>query len=304
MIVVENFLNYMKVLKKSPNTISSYSFDLKLWMRFQFPEVKEVTVEKLEAVMLQEFYNYLSSISHKASASQARTVSSIKMLYLYLLEFNLIKTNPAEKLHQPKVENKLPKFMNEAQSINLLESVDNYDGRFPERDYAILTLFLNTGIRESELVGINLSDIDDDILTVTGKGSKQRQIPLSESCLDAIQQYLAVRPNVDTNALFLNRNKVRLERHGVITVVKKYLKISGNGNLSAHKLRHTAATMWLTNGADITKIQEMLGHSSILTTMLYTHVTPDDKRKVVANTGLASIKRNVKNIIKQERRTK
>jgi site-specific recombinase XerD len=294
MIIVENFLNYMKVLKKSQNTIVSYEFDLKMWIRFQFPGVSEITTQQLESVKLQEFYNYLVSISHKATSTQARTISTIKMLYAYLVEFKLISENPAEKLHQPKIEKKLPKYMSEKQSINLLESVDSCDGNFPERDYAILTVFLNTGIRQSELVGINLSDIKEDILTIVGKGNKERQVLLNESCLDAIKEYLKVRKETNETALFINKYGKRLARMGVIEVVKKYLKASGNSDLSTHKLRHTAATTWLTNGADITKIKDMLGHASILTTMLYAHVTPDDKRKLVANTALSNIKRKAK----------
>lgn len=296
MIVVDNFLNYMRALKKSPNTISSYELDLKLWMRFQFPGVAEVTVSDLENIPLQQFYDYIVSISHKASSTQARNVSSIKMLYVYLKEFKLIENNPTESLHQPQVTNKLPRYMNENQCVDLLESVESNSGYNPERDYAIITLFLNTGIRESELINIKLGDIKDNILTVIGKGDKEREIPLNESCTNAIDDYLKIRPESTDNSLFLSNRKKKLTRKGIIDIGKKYFSASGNEKLSIHKLRHTAATMWLRNGADITKIKDLLGHNSILTTMKYAHVTNEDKKNVVANTPLANIKRKCNKI--------
>jgi integrase/recombinase XerD len=292
MIILNNFLNYMKALKKSPNTISSYALDLKLWMKFQFPGIDEITIDDLQNVQLQQFYDYLAAISHKASSTQARNISSIKMLYVYLKEFKLIENNPSEVLHQPQITNKLPRYMNENQCVDLLDSVEWSDGQFPERDYAIITVFLNTGIRESELINIKLADINEDnILTVVGKGDKEREIPLNESCLESIADYMKVRPDSTDNHLFLTRTGTKFSRHGIMRIGRKYFQLSGNEKLSIHKLRHTAATMWLRNGADITKIKEILGHNSILTTMKYAHVTNDDKKNVMANTPIANIKR-------------
>jgi site-specific recombinase XerD len=291
MIVVENFLNYLDAREKSKNTIDSYRFDLKLWTDYQFPNQKEVTIEQLNSVTIENLYNYLASIKHKSASTRSRSQTSIKQLYNYLVVFKLIEENPAIAFKKIKQEKRHPKFLTLDQSIQLLESVDKTSGIFKERDFAILTVFMSAGLRESELIDMNIGDIEGDMLTVIGKGNKERKISLNQSCLDAINDYMKVRQDCESNALFLTKQNKRLKRQSVILIVKKYLNAIGKGNLSVHKLRHTAATEWLRSGANIRAIQCMLGHEHITTTEIYTHVQPETMREIVRNTGLANIKR-------------
>jgi site-specific recombinase XerD len=257
--------------------------------------VSEVTVEQLKTVTIEDLYNYLASIKHKSISTRSRMQTSIKQLYKYLVVFKLIDNNPTLSFKKLKQEKRHPKFLTLDQSVQLLESVDETDGIFKERDYAMLTMFLSAGLRESELIDINIDDIDGDILTVIGKGNKERKISLNQACLDAIKNYMKVRQKCESNTLFLTRQNKKLTRQSVQRIVKKYLKVIGKENLSVHKLRHTAATEWLRSGANIRAIQCMLGHDHITTTEIYTHVQPETMREIVGNTGLANIKRKIVN---------
>ena len=290
MLIVENFLTKLKVDERSKNTIDSYRFDLKLWMQYQFPEA-EVTAQQLESVTIQELYSYMESIAEKSSATRSRMVSSIKGLYKYLVEFAFITNNPTIALKKIKVKSKPPVRLNENQCLKMLDSVEKLTKENKERDYAMLTLFINTGIRESELVSIDLDSINDEVLTVTGKGNKTREVPLNESCIDAINAYLKVRSKESKDkALFLTTFGTRFTRHGLMGALERYLR---KFNISIHKLRHTAATVWLGSGADITTIQRLLGHEDIKTTLIYAFVTDENKKKVVGGTSLSNIKRKV-----------
>jgi len=213
------------------------------------------------------------------AAARARKTSSLRVFFKYLTnKVKLIDENPIQELETPKIKKSLPKYLSVDESIQLLNSVD---GPFCERDYCILTLFLNCGLRVSELVGANISDIQQETLRVTGKGNKERIIYLNIACQDAINQYLSFRSKMltkkDETALFISRNHQRVSASTVKWLVKKYLSMAGidSKKYSVHKLRHTAATLMYQNGVDVRTLQSILGHESLNTTRIYTHVSDD-----------------------------
>ena len=204
-----------------------------------------------------------------------RKIATIRSFYNYLTnKMHLLRENPVKDIDSPKLKKTLPKYLTLEESVQLLGSVD---GKNQERDYCILTLFLNCGLRISELVGLNLQDIQGDALRVLGKGNKVRIIYLNEACQSALQQYLAVRRPIrgrDENALFLSSQNERISRSTVHAMVKKRLGEAGldSRQYSSHKLRHTAATLMLQNGVDVRAVQEVLGHDHLNTTEIYTHI--------------------------------
>jgi site-specific recombinase XerD len=290
-----DYLDYYKYnLNKSDNTINAYARDLKLFADY-FKITDNTEVKSLGDITLRDLYKFQASQSSNKSASTvARLTATIKSFYKYLSRFNHIDKNVTSDLEQPKLGERLPKFLNEKETIKLLDTVDKLNTRQPDRDFAILMTFLSTGIRLSELVNINTSDIKDGQLIVTGKGNKQRYIPLSVECQRAIKEYLRNKKYFDGDALFTTERNNRVQANPVGAIVKQYLVKMGKGNLSVHKLRHTAATTWLKNGTDIIKIKELLGHSNISTTEIYTHVNPEGLVEVVNNTGLKGYKRKSK----------
>ena len=237
------------------------------------------------------------------SATRARKASTIRVFFNYLSQkANLIEINPAQNLETPKSDKRLPKYLNLEESKKLLEVTSNEDNRNYQRDYAIMTLFLNCGLRLSELVGINIQDIDfsEAKLNVIGKGNKERTIYLNKACLSALSEYLSVRPKngvkVDKlhseKALFLSERKERISRRTVQYIVNKELKQAGwdSSKYSVHKLRHTAATLMYQYGnVDIRALQELLGHESISTTEIYTHVDNSQVRNAVESNPLANL---------------
>lgn len=311
-IVIE-FLDYMLTIKgKSEKTIFEYHIDLRTFLRFikltkqsslssiPFEEipVKDVTVDVIKTIDLSDLYSYMSYVSRElknTSVTRARKVASIKSFFKYLFtKVKLIDYNPAAELESPKLVRRLPRYLNMDESINLLESVN---GKNAERDYAILVLFMNCGLRLSELVGINLNSIRGDILTVIGKGNKERTIYLNQACLDAIKAYLTIRPVEgvkDKKALFLSERRQRISPKTVQYLVKKHIRTAGldTEKYSTHKLRHTAATLMYKHGhVDIRALQAILGHESIATTEIYTHVDEDQLRKAVDSNPLSKYKK-------------
>lgn len=310
---VKDFLSYMETIKgKSKNTVKEYFYDLRLFLRFikrhknytneteiDKIDISDVTVESLKSVTLSDLYSFMSFLSRERNnspSSRARKVASIKSFYNYLTtKANILEHNPATELESPKILKRLPKYLNIEESKKLLNSVS---GNNMERDFAILTLFLNCGLRLSELVGININKIKKDTLTVIGKGGKERTIYLNNACLDAINDYLKVRPVdgvKDKNALFLSERKQRISNKTVQYIVKKYINSSGLDpeRYSTHKLRHTAATLMYKYGkVDIRALQEILGHESISTTEIYTHVDNQQLRKAVESNPLSTFSRN------------
>lgn len=215
----------------------------------------------------------------------------------------MIDNNPAQNLETPKLDKRLPKYLSLDDSKKLLTVTENDESdENKERDYAIITLFLNCGLRLSELIGINLQDInfDDYKLTVIGKGNKERTIYLNKACINAIKDYIKVRPTegvkndskASNKALFLSKRRERISNRTVQYIVEKELRKAGldTSKYSTHKLRHTAATLMYQYGeVDIRALQEILGHKSISTTEIYTHVSNEQARDAIERNPLANL---------------
>ena len=254
----------------------------------------EVDIEFIKSLTLNDIYDYLmhiSTVKQNGARTRARKVSTIKSFYKYLhLKAKLIDENPTIALDSPKIIKAMPRYLELSESKKLLSCVD---GRHKERDFAILTLFLNCGMRLSELVGINISDIKNDSLVVTGKGNKERTVYLNSACRKAIDDYLAVRPKInvkDEDALFISGQNNRIYFKTVQFLVKKYIKSAGldPAKYSTHKLRHTAATLMYKYGkVDVKALQEILGHEQLNTTQIYTHVSNDIIKEAMDKNPLA-----------------
>lgn len=307
--IVKDFLSYMETIKgKSKNTTHEYYYDLRLFFRFmkihkgmddpgkdfELIDIKDIDIQMVKGITLSDLYSFMSFLSRERdnnSSSRARKVASIKSFFNYLTnKAKLLEYNPAAELESPKIMKRLPKYLNIEESKKLLGAID---GEHRERDFAIITLFLNCGLRLSELVNINLNKIRNDVLTVIGKGDKERVIYLNTACQKAIQAYLKVRAVdgvKDKNALFLSERKQRISNKTVQHIVKKYIKAAGLDpeRYSTHKLRHTAATLMYKHGkVDIRSLQEILGHESISTTEIYTHVDSQQLKKAVESNPLS-----------------
>lgn len=303
--LVVDFLNYFSVVKnKSSLTVSEYANDLKTFFRFlliirgfvpattPFGEIDVSVVDLglIKSVNLGDAYKYLVYCKENrdnSPATRARKVSSLRSFYKYLtVQRKLLEDNPIRDLDSPKNKRSLPKYLTLDESMKLLQSID---GKYKERDYCIIMLFLNCGLRLSELVSLNLSDIrSDNTMRVTGKGNKERTVYLNDACVDAINRYLSVRPVdcvKDKKALFISRQNNRISNKTVQFIVKTYLaraNLDGRG-LSTHKLRHTAATLMYQYGdVDVLVLKEMLGHENLNTTEIYTHIV-DEQLKTAAN---------------------
>ncbi|MCR5055515.1 MAG: tyrosine recombinase XerC [Clostridia bacterium] len=302
----EEFLIYLESIRgKSENTVREYRYDL---ISFFTYFAKHKGVENLEdlgpsfikGVTLADLYKYINFLSKERKlkpTSRARKVASLRSFFKYLYgKAHVIDSNPALDLESPKLTKKLPVYLQLNESKALLSSVA---GENEERDYCILTLFLNCGMRLSELCGINISSIKDNTIIVRGKGDKERTIYLNDACEKAIKDYLKVRPKLkdgdpDQDALFLSERLKRISRRTVQYTVKKYLYAAGIDptKYSTHKLRHTAATLMYQYGdVDIRSLQEILGHESISTTEIYTHVNSGKLADAVRANPLASEKK-------------
>mgnify|MGYP001629975886 FL=1 len=236
-------------------------------------------IRSITTLDIFEFMNFVADSRNNMSSTRQRKSSSLKSFFKYLtVHEKLLMENPTENLTPPKKKKSLPHFLSLEQSIELLNAVEGPD---KERDYCILVLFLNCGMRLSELVGINISDVlhNNSTIRILGKGNKERIVYLNQACLEAIESYLKVRPKdgvKDRNALFLSNRKTRISPKTVQFIVKKYLDkigLSGPG-YSVHKLRHTAATLMYRHGhVDIRVLQDILGHENLGTTEIYTHTS-------------------------------
>ena len=317
---LNSFLDYtVTILNKSPNTIKEYNYDLATFLKFikvhfkmtdeeDFSKItiKDIPLSTIKQIKLDDihaFLSYLTNTYHSKAATRARKASSIRVFFNYLSQkANLIEFNPAQNLETPKLDKRLPKYLSLEDSKRLLNVAGSNDNRNNKRDYAIITLFLNCGMRLSELVGINIKDINfsECQMTVIGKGNKERTIYLNKACMTAINNYLAVRPveGIKTdkanskNALFLSERKERISRRTVQYIVDKELRVAGldTSKYSVHKLRHTAATLMYQYGnVDIRALQEVLGHESISTTEIYTHVANVQARSAIENNPLSDV---------------
>ncbi|MBE7021076.1 MAG: tyrosine recombinase XerC [Ruminococcaceae bacterium] len=297
--VLKNFLTQKLTIEgKSPNTVKEYYYDLRGFLGY-LKEIKdfdgEVDIDFIKGIELNDIYEYLMYISNEkknGARTRSRRVSSIKSFFKYLhIKVKLIDSNPTEALDPPKFISTVPRYLELDESKRLLSCVD---GRHKERDFAILTLFLNCGLRLSELVGINLADIKKDSMVVKGKGNKERTIYLNDACLSAISNYLAVRPKLnvkDEKALFISGQNKRIYYKTVQHLVKKYIAAAGLDptKYSTHKLRHTAATLMYKYGkVDVRTLQTILGHEQLSTTQIYTRVSNDQVKEAVDKNPLAS----------------
>lgn len=314
---LNDFLDYSSViLNKSPNTIKEYNYDLVNFLKFtkqhfnltsetdfQLIDIKDITIENIKKIKLNDLHSYLAYLrdNHNAKpATRARKVACLKTFFNYLtVKTNQLEINPAQNLESPKLDKRIPKYLSLDESKDLLNIVHTEDNRNNERDYAIITIFLNCGIRLAELVNINISDINfsDNKLNVIGKGNKERAIYLNKACLKALENYIKIRPkdavkNDSRDALFLSERRERISRRTVQYVVKRELQKAGLDitKYSVHKLRHTAATLMYQYGnVDIRALQELLGHGSISTTEIYTHVDNSQVRAAVESNPLADM---------------
>lgn len=309
---VKDFLIYMQNIKnRSKSTIREYHYDLRDLFRFlklykidkiKFDNITDELIDKTDIVNLNndfirkieltdlyEYLNYLSNMRSDKPATRARKIAAIKSFFNYVtFKQKILDKNPAVELETPKLGKRLPKYLSLDESVALLHSID---GKNEKRDTCIITLFLNCGLRLSELVAINFKDIKGDVLNVIGKGDKERSIYLNESCRKALKEYIAVRPKdvKDHEALFISERGTRIGRRTVEMMVKKYITLAGLDpkKYSPHKLRHTAATlMHKYGGVDIRSLQQILGHESVSTTEIYTHVDSEQVKEALEKNPL------------------
>ncbi len=302
--ILRDFLVYHETIKgQSPRTISEYHLDLRMFLRFiklmrsDMPirtklddiDINDVNIDFLAGITTSDVFDYLSYLANDreynpdspvpdhgiAPAARARKLSALKSFYKYLtVRTKQLSENPVADLEYPKLRKSLPKYLTLEQSAALLKAVS---GPNEKRDYAIVMLFLNCGIRRSELVGLNLTDVYEDRIRVVGKGNKERFVYFGTTCRKAIDAYLPERNKKvlsDNRALFGSRDGNRISASAVHRLIKKYLLMAGLDatQFSAHKLRHTAATMMLSGGVDVKTVQEVLGHENLNTTQIYTHI--------------------------------
>ena len=320
--IVRDFLAYHETIKAhSPKTVDEYFLDLRNFFRYmkqsRDPELRSTAFEQISimdididfvrSITLTDIYGYLTYLSRDraqqqnsshteyglGAASRARKIATLRSFFNYLTQkVHLLEINPIKDLDSPKLRKSLPKYLTLDESLDLLDSVD---GPNRERDYCILTLFLNCGLRISELIGLNLNDVQDDALRILGKGDKVRIVYLNDACKTALHDYLEIRRPIsgkDANAMFLSSRNQRISRSTVHALVKKHLSEAGldSTQYSAHKLRHTAATLMLQNGVDVRAVQEVLGHEHLNTTEIYTHIDNDDLRTAARANPLGRVK--------------
>ncbi len=318
---INEFLEYQLTYKrKSPQSVDQYNSDLRRffrYMKYHFKltdekeleniKIKDFTVDQLAKIKQEDIHAFISYLSIKCNcgpATCARKISTIRIFFKYhTITNHLLENNPAQNLETPKLNKRLPKYLTLEDSQKLLSiSSDDVDNKNKERDFCVITLFLNCGMRLSELVGIDISDIhfDDCRLTVIGKGNKERSIYLNQACIDAINSYLPMRPTNakhdsknSEKALFLSSQRTRISKRTVENIVSRELQRAGldTTKYSTHKLRHTAATLMYKYGkVDIRALQELLGHQSISTTEIYTHVDNDQVRSAIEANPLSDFK--------------
>ena len=294
---LRNFFRYIKILKgRAPRSAELDQID-----------IGDLDLDLARSVTISDVYSYMSYLSRDRAkhanspgtgyglepSARARKIAAIRSFYKYLTnKAKLLSENPMQDLDSPRLKKSLPRYLDLDESLHLLESVD---GPNQARDYCILTLFLNCGLRISELVSLNLTDVRGDQLRVLGKGNKERMIFLNDACKAALESWLAERSHqaaADKNALFLTRKHTRMTTDAVHYMVKQRLKKAGlDASLySSHKLRHTAATLMLQNGVDVRTLQEVLGHEHLNTTQIYTHVDNENLRAAARANPLGRVK--------------
>ncbi len=320
-ILLTDYLNYLKSIRGlSSNTIKEYSYDLNLLIRFMivrkiyFGNIvkfsKEFNDDEINSIInpsffetltLQDFYSYLSYLDNEkndTASTRARKISAIKSFYKYLYsEIEVINSNVSEKLSNPKISQRQPVYLTLTETERLLDTINNEKNDFlRSRDLAIVFTFLTTGMRLSELVSIDITDIVNDHFNIIGKGNKERTVYLTDNCLQLIYSYILVRAKYigdkDIDALFISTRKKRISNRAVQSTIDKYLKKAGfdTSIYSTHKLRHTAATLMYKYGnVDIRALKDILGHSNVSTTQIYTHLDDDDLKNAVNKNPLSNL---------------
>ena len=303
-LILRDFLAYHETIKgQSARTISEYYLDLRMFLRFiklmrlemsmntplEDIDIRGVDIEFIRKITTSDIFDFLSYLANDrpvnpdspapdygiSASARARKLSAIKSFYKYLtIRTKQLQENPVADLEYPKLRKSLPRYLTLEQAAALLKSVSGVNQK---RDYAILMLFLNCGIRRSELVGLNVTDVYEDRIRVIGKGNKERFVYFGSACAKALDAYMEERKKMvltDNRALFGSRNGNRVSVSAVHRLVEKALKKAGLDatQFSAHKLRHTAATMMLAGGVDVKTVQEVLGHENLNTTQIYTHI--------------------------------
>jgi len=320
--ILIDFLSYHETIKAhSRKTVDEYYLDMRNFLRYMKQirnadlrskdldeiDIRDIDIDFIRAITLTDIYGYMSYLSRDrilhqnsryserglSASSRARKIATLRSFFNYLTnKAHLLSENPIKDIDSPKLQKSLPKYLTLSESVELLDAVD---GQNRERDYCILTFFLNCGLRISELIGINMNDIQEDALRIYGKGNKVRIVYLNDACKDALHRYLAVRRPIhgrDENALFLSSRDQRISRSNVHALVKKYLDQAGldSSQYSSHKLRHTAATLMLQNGVDVKAVQEVLGHEHLNTTEIYTHIDNESLRIAAKANPLGKVK--------------
>lgn len=316
---IRDFLTYNEIIKgKSSKSVEQYYSDLRTFFRyillvrgkapqgipFNKIDISGADIELVRSVAVSDLYGFMVYCKEELrnnTATRARKTSTLRLFFKYMsVQTHRLDSNPADLLEAPKIKQSLPKYLSLEDSLELLNSVDGENER---RDYCILTIFLNCGLRLSELCGLNLSDITSDgTMTVTGKGNKERMVYLNDSCKTALKRYLEVRPHEgltaeSKNALFISRNRKRISPRTVEHIVTSYIKKAGldGKGLSTHKLRHTAATLMYRHGhVDIRVLKDILGHANLGTTQIYTHVSDEQIKSAIDSNPLSSVKNKAK----------
>ena len=320
--ILREFLSYHETIKaQSPKTISEYYLDLRMFLRFiklmreELPyqtdldtiDIRDVDLAFVGSITSTDVFDFLSYLANDreirpessapehglGAAARARKLSAIKSFYKYLtVRTRQLETNPVKDMEFPKLRKSLPRYLTLEESTRLLQAVQ---GPNATRDFAILMVFLNCGIRRSELVGLNLTDVYEDRIRVVGKGNKERIVYMGTPCRKAIEAYLVERNKIvlsDNRALFGSRDKNRISVTAVHRLVKKHLLAAGLDatQFSAHKLRHTAATLMLSGGVDVKTVQEVLGHENLNTTQIYTHIENTELKMASAANPISKLK--------------
>ena len=310
---LNEYLVHIKLVQLlSERTIQGYYEDIRLFLRFIYmnshniddiPEnidISDFPADDLRKITVSDIYNFIFYVSderHNNDKARYRKISSLRSFFKYLEKAaHIIEKDPTKDLDVPAPKKSLPKFLSLNESLRLLQASDNADSK---RDYCIITLFLNCGIRLSELVGINISDIDfyENRMKVLGKGSKERMIYLNEACVDALSKYLIIRRDNQKAkaepALFISNQNKRISKRRVQQIVENTLTAAGldGKGITTHKLRHTAATLMYQYGdADVLTLKELLGHASVATTEIYTHLSNDSIRNAIESNPLSKVK--------------
>jgi len=324
--IIREFLFYHETIKgHSQKTIDEYFLDLRMFFRYMkihknivardtpFEEISimDIDLNFVKSVTVTDVYEYLAFLSRDrpkrqnsrntdyglSPNSRARKIVVIRSYFKYLTlksTTNKLDENPVADLDSPKLRKSLPRFLSLDESIKLLDGVD---GKFRERDFCILTIFLNCGLRISEIAGLDLTDLRVDHIRVLGKGNKERIVYINDACVDAINDYLLIRKGIsgiENRALFLSSRRTRISTSTIHSLVKKHLLAAGldSSIYSSHKLRHTAATLMLKSGVDVRTLQELLGHEHLNTTQIYTHIENSSLRDAANRSPLSSYKKD------------